>query len=300
VSEPDLTVARPDSADLLPSDEDVATYRERGYYVSKVILDEQVIDAAIAGADRFYAGDVDEPIAPVPDLFMPTGSYSGLRKHDYARMLNRDLERLVLQPIIGAIAARLSGSSSIRLWHDQLLFKPPDSPGTLTNVGWHTDRGYWQCCSSDNMLTAWIPFHDCDASMGTVTMVPGSQLWTTRAATSSILTSKPPSCASATRAAISARCRWSCGRGRSASTTAGPSTAVGPIAPTARASRSRFICKMQLTPTALRTMPTGISMTTRTTDSRGGSTGSLTTPTSATSRRCGLQRRRVTDGVEST
>ncbi len=44
-------------------------------------------------------------------------------------------------------------------------------------MGWHTDRQYWRSCTSDRMLTAWIPFHDCGEEMGTITMIDGSHTW---------------------------------------------------------------------------------------------------------------------------
>jgi ectoine hydroxylase-related dioxygenase (phytanoyl-CoA dioxygenase family) len=80
-------------------------------------------------------------------------------------------------PILGAIASRLTNSPEIRLWHDQLLLKPPDKADVKSNVGWHTDRGYWKPCSSALMVTAWIPFHNCDEEMGTITMIDGSHRW---------------------------------------------------------------------------------------------------------------------------
>ncbi len=80
-------------------------------------------------------------------------------------------------PSIGATAARLTGADSIRLWHDQLLYKPVDGPDVPANVGWHTDRQYWQCCSSGEMLTAWVGFHDVDPAGGSVGFVDGSNHW---------------------------------------------------------------------------------------------------------------------------
>jgi len=44
-------------------------------------------------------------------------------------------------------------------------------------VPWHFDAHYWASCTSQNMLTAFIPFHDCDEEMGTITMVDGSHEW---------------------------------------------------------------------------------------------------------------------------
>jgi len=169
----------PEQAALLPSDEDIALYQERGYYLSPVILSDQQIDAAVAGSERFYAGEVIDPGNEALGRYRPTGVVpEGLRKNDYASFFCPELAALTRQPILGAIAALLTGSPIIRLWHDQLLYKPTDRPEQLARVGWHTDRQYWLCCSSDAMLTAWIPFHDCDEEMGSIAFVEGSQHWT--------------------------------------------------------------------------------------------------------------------------
>ncbi len=170
----------PEQLALLPTDEDVRYYQERGYYHSKTLFSAEEIDAVLDASDRFYAGEVDEPPVNVPhlDRFRPKAPYgAGLRKSDQSSMFSHVLRGLVTHPMIGAVAARLCGSPHIRLWHDQLLYKPPQDPLKATNVGWHTDRGYWKTCTSPNMLTAWIPFHDCDAQMGTITMIDGSQRW---------------------------------------------------------------------------------------------------------------------------
>ncbi|CAN5757647.1 hypothetical protein BH23CHL8_BH23CHL8_07680 [soil metagenome] len=44
-------------------------------------------------------------------------------------------------------------------------------------VGWHSDRAYWMTCTSPDMLTAWIPLHDCPEEMGPVTYIDGSHRW---------------------------------------------------------------------------------------------------------------------------
>jgi ectoine hydroxylase-related dioxygenase (phytanoyl-CoA dioxygenase family) len=100
-----------------------------------------------------------------------------LRKNDYASLRVRELARLVSYPLIGATAAALSGASGIRLWHDQLLYKPVDGPGVPANVGWHTDRQYWRSCTSTEMLTAWVGFHDVDEDGGSVSFLAGSHRW---------------------------------------------------------------------------------------------------------------------------
>jgi ectoine hydroxylase-related dioxygenase (phytanoyl-CoA dioxygenase family) len=100
-----------------------------------------------------------------------------MRKNDYASLRVRELADLVAYPLIAATAAALSGAPGIRLWHDQLLYKPADERGTAANVGWHTDRQYWLSCSSDDMLTAWVGFHDVDEAGGSVSFMDGSHRW---------------------------------------------------------------------------------------------------------------------------
>jgi ectoine hydroxylase-related dioxygenase (phytanoyl-CoA dioxygenase family) len=157
---------------LLPGADDVAFYCEHGWWISPVILPADVLDAAERGMSRYYAGDLD-----TPDEAWSAPPAEGLRKNDYASLHVRELAQLVAQPLIAATAARLAGTDSIRLWHDQLLCKPVDAAGTPANVGWHTDRQYWQSCTSERMLTAWVGFHDVDEAGGSVSFLDGSHRW---------------------------------------------------------------------------------------------------------------------------
>ncbi len=166
--------------DGLPTDADVVVYRERGFFLSGLVLPSEVLDAAERGMARFYAGERDRRgPASVEDNGWRPEHGNGLRKNDYASLRIDELAQLVSHPAIGAIAARLSGAAGIRLWHDQLLVKPVDLPDRAANVGWHTDRQYWQTCSSEDMLTAWVPFHDVDETGGSITFVDGSHHWNT-------------------------------------------------------------------------------------------------------------------------
>ncbi len=163
---------------LLPTDDEVRAYREHGWYHSKTLFSDAEIDAALAGSERFYRGEYDDPGIPALAPWRPRGNPApGLRKNDFASFYSRELIALTRHPLLAAVAARLAETPEIRLWHDQLLYKPSDDPQKKANVGWHTDRGYWKTCSSPNMLTAWIPFHDCGDEMGTITMFDGSHRW---------------------------------------------------------------------------------------------------------------------------
>lgn len=156
-------------------------YRGDGFVVVRQLVPAAVLDAAEAGMARWYAGERDAP-APGRTMYdhadwVPEHG-DGLRKNDYTSLQVAELFALVATPALSAAAAALAGAPSIRLWHDQLLFKPP-AAGAAANVGWHTDRQYWMGCSSEEMLTAWVPFHDCDEVCGSISFLAGSHRWAT-------------------------------------------------------------------------------------------------------------------------
>jgi len=168
----------PNDMALLPTEADLRFYREHGWWVSPKIFTDAEIDAVTQAADEYYDG-VRKPMPNGSE--MPWGwkpdQGDTLRKNDWSTLQHPGIMSLIRKPILGAMAARLAGTSQIRLWHDQLLWKPVERPGKQANVGWHTDRGYWKTCSSPDMLTAWIPFHDCDEAIGGISFVDGSNHW---------------------------------------------------------------------------------------------------------------------------
>lgn len=163
--------------DILPTEQDVAFYAEHGWWTSGKIVPDEVLDAAQLGAERHYAGERDHQL-------LISGGYldwqpehgAGIRLNDYVSLQNDDLRALVELPVIAETAARLAGTPLIRLFHDQLVNKPAGLPPTDSVVGWHVDAAYWQTCSSRNMLTAWIPFQDCDAEIGAISYIDRSHL----------------------------------------------------------------------------------------------------------------------------
>ena len=99
------------------------------------------------------------------------------RHNDYVHYENDGLAAILRKPLIGAVAARLAQADEIRVFQSTLIYKPP-SPGEPSNiVPWHFDKHYWASSTSEKMLTAFIPFHDCGEEMGTITMVDGSHRW---------------------------------------------------------------------------------------------------------------------------
>lgn len=169
----------PDLQALLPTPDDVAAYREHGWYIAPKVLTDAVLEQALVGADRHWAGERDWKL-PISDGFADwkVGDPDSIRIGEIIALQNREIRRLVEEPIIGAIAARLAGTNTIRLWESELISKSPPTSATSAPVGWHTDRAYWMTCTSLEMLTAWIPFTDCPIEMGPLMVADSSHRWT--------------------------------------------------------------------------------------------------------------------------
>lgn len=70
--------------------------------------------------------------------------------------------------------AQLTGAKEIRLWHDQIQFKPAETGGV--NM-WHQDWPYWPILAAPHQVTAWVALDDVDPENGCMSMVPGSHRW---------------------------------------------------------------------------------------------------------------------------
>lgn len=162
----------------LPDEDAVGFYEEHGWYVTDCLLPADLLEAADYGIERYYAGERDMPLL-IDDGYLDWRPDHGniLRLNDYVSLQNRELMALVRYQLVGAIAARLARTRTIRLFHDQLLYKPAYDKQDDNVVGWHSDRAYWRTCTSDRMLTAWIPLQDCTVQMGTLRMLDSSHRW---------------------------------------------------------------------------------------------------------------------------
>jgi len=164
---------------LLPTDTDVAFYAEHGWYLSKKLLTDAEVDELVEASERFYSGERDRrlPVRPPKLAYWEPGHGAVQRHNDYVHYESDALARILRKPLIGAVAARLAEAEEIRIFQSTLILKPPKPDEPTNIVPWHFDRHYWASCTSERMLTAFIPFHDCGEQMGTITMVDGSHAW---------------------------------------------------------------------------------------------------------------------------
>jgi phytanoyl-CoA hydroxylase len=83
-------------------------------------------------------------------------------------------ELLISNRSIADEMAQLTGASQLRIWHDQIQYKPPLVGGT---TGWHQDAPLWPIIQPMTEVSAWVALDDVDEQNGCMRMVPGSHTW---------------------------------------------------------------------------------------------------------------------------
>ena len=81
------------------------------------------------------------------------------------------MKALTLHPNVASAAEQLSGVA-MRLWHDQILIKPPHNNAPTE---WHQDQPYWPHAHSSHPISAWIALVDVPVERGCMTFMPGVQ-----------------------------------------------------------------------------------------------------------------------------
>lgn len=160
----------------LPTSQDIEFFQREGYWLGPKVLDDERIDRLRAAMDRTYACNYETGLPPWSSSWKPGDDPTALRKMDNCHWSDLTLRSLATDETIGAMCAKLLATDEIRLWHDQLLYKPGGGK-TSGNVGWHQDYYYWQCADRPEMVTAWIAFDDVTVENGCMYVVPRSHRW---------------------------------------------------------------------------------------------------------------------------
>jgi ectoine hydroxylase-related dioxygenase (phytanoyl-CoA dioxygenase family) len=88
---------------------------------------------------------------------------------------SQPFERLIRHAALAAEVAQLIEGHEVRLWHDQIAFKPAQTGGVNP---WHQDSPLWPpIANKEAQITAWIALDDVEEDNGCMRMVPGSHRW---------------------------------------------------------------------------------------------------------------------------
>jgi ectoine hydroxylase-related dioxygenase (phytanoyl-CoA dioxygenase family) len=153
------------------SHEQVEFFHTRGYLIVGSVLTPKELAEARMAYDRIFQA------TEKPASYRNLGQKEGEELSEGAVLQIIDMHklddvfyRLLHKPAILDMVEGVLGTSTIRLYHDQALFKP----ALLGDeVPWHQDNGYWKL---DPLQSAslWIALDDATEENGCMWMVPGS------------------------------------------------------------------------------------------------------------------------------
>lgn len=156
--------------------EQVAAYREQGFVatteplLSDAEVEElrQALDEVIRGESpgrpellrNLAGGDLnsDAVVIQIVNIWQAHPAFA-------AHMQRPDLTAMVTQ---------LCPTDTLRVWHDQIQYKPP-TVGTATR--WHQDFPAWPVLTPPDQCTAWVALDDATIKNGCLRFVPGSHRW---------------------------------------------------------------------------------------------------------------------------
>lgn len=153
----------------------VSEFQTQGYLRGNTVLtDEQVeelrseVERVIEQRDRTdvkqpvmchnFTKDENAPVWQIVNIWEASEPYAKLTRN----------------PIICEEMAQLTGADTLRIWHDQIQYKPAARGGV--NM-WHQDAPLWPILAPMTEVSAWIALDDVDVDNGCMSMVPGSHLW---------------------------------------------------------------------------------------------------------------------------
>ena len=147
------------------SPEQIEQYQENGYIKLKHVLSAETL--------AYYGREITLKVQELNPEHLP------IEKRDLYHRAFLQVENLwessklvrefISSPKLGRIAAQLMGSTGVRIYHDQALYK--EAGGGITP--WHADQYYWPV-DTDKTITAWIPLQATPLEMGPLAFCPKS------------------------------------------------------------------------------------------------------------------------------
>lgn len=157
-------------------------FNENGYLRYGRVLDMAEVDALRAGLDNVI--EIETSGGDDSEVEFKFGHRRGASMEavaeeerpraivQYVNMFKREplYERLLHHPVISGVACALLNTPRVRLWHDQIISKPPEENG---HFRFHQDFYLWPL-RDPRILTCWLALDDATPDNGCMHVVPGS------------------------------------------------------------------------------------------------------------------------------
>src|SRR5690348_14262499 len=115
------------------TEEDKKRFNEDGYWISPKLIDDDTIQRLREAHERVWSKKHDGHGLPFYHYSLPENPLA-IRKLDNGWWINDEIRSVVTDRNLGHMAADLLNEDSIRLWHDQVIYKP-GTDGQETKAG---------------------------------------------------------------------------------------------------------------------------------------------------------------------
>lgn len=164
------------------SQEQVDYFAENGYLRYGRVLNMAEVEAMRDGLDNVIA--IESAGGDDSEVEFKFGHRRGAMMEDaseeqpkraitqYVNMFKREdiYEQVLHHPVISGVACALLNTPRVRLWHDQIISKPPGDNG---HFRFHQDFYLWPL-QDPRIVTCWLALDDATPENGCMHVVPGS------------------------------------------------------------------------------------------------------------------------------
>ncbi|GMK46788.1 hypothetical protein PghCCS26_39170 [Paenibacillus glycanilyticus] len=160
----------------------IAEFENNGFLKGGVVLNDDQVEELREELDKVMNGEtVNKPVLNrnMLDSDSPYDNMKMITSESVVQIVNiwlasdRYLQHAA-HPVICEEVAQLCHSNSLRIWHDQVQYKPPITGGP---TNWHQDHPLWPIIQPADLVSAWVALDDAVIENGCMWMVPGSHKW---------------------------------------------------------------------------------------------------------------------------
>ena len=157
---------------LTPSQ--ISRYQSQGFVKGNRLLSEEQIEELREEMERVIRDKDAGGRQPVQIANLSRDPNSSIWQIVNIWEASDAFHQLIFNETLAEEVAQLVVAKELRIWHDQIQYKPAGTGGVNN---WHQDNPYWPILQPVSQLSAWIALDDVDESNGCMSMVPGSHLW---------------------------------------------------------------------------------------------------------------------------
>ncbi len=157
------------------TEKDIEQFKNDGFVCGPKVLEDYEVQELINEVERVIE-EQDRTDIPQPKRVY---NLSQEESKPVIQIVNiwqgsKAFDKLISNVNLAKAASQLLGHDEIKIWHDQIQYKPSAVGGT---TAWHQDSPLWRAMKSYEQVSAWIALDDADTDNGCMSMVPGSHKW---------------------------------------------------------------------------------------------------------------------------